>query len=73
MQLPDVARLGRLQDGKLQGLLSLPLRMLEWVVGAQRIGAEAILRQMELANRLSYLAIDDIMFPGIVRLQPSCS
>eukprot|EP00884_Botryococcus_braunii_P002968 jgi/Botrbrau1/12672/Bobra.67_1s0036.1 len=53
------------QNGELPEHAGWGQKLAHWMFGFQRNGQEWIIRQMELANRLSYAAIDDLLFPGM--------
>ena len=36
--------------------------------GVHRMGQGFVVHQMGVANKLSYMALDDLMFPGVVSL-----
>jgi hypothetical protein len=54
------------QNGEIRQDAGWGLKFAHWMFGFQRNGQEWIIHQMELANRLSYAAIDDLLFPGVV-------
>ncbi len=62
---------GVAQNGEIRQDAGWGIKLAHWMFGFQRNGQEWIIRQMELANRLSYAAIDDLLFPGVVSVSYS--
>jgi len=58
-------RVTLLRTGRYGKMRGGGLKFAHWMFGFQRNGQEWIIRQMELANRLSYAAIDGFLFPGV--------
>lgn len=44
-------------------------RILSWVFKAEALAAGTVLRQIEMANILSYHAVEDIVSTGMVRMR----